>query len=156
MAHSVLERLFAQVVEQARSAIGAHQAVASLTLGPDWSQSIVAISLSDKYADFRSYNEKPQGTGIYTLVCRHNRPMRMTQEEIEAHPSWQNFGPEKGRHPPMRGWLAAPGGRIAHAGINTVLPSVPLVGYGYWSAQTSTPRSRARWIKVTAAALDPQ
>ena len=34
--------------------------------------------------------------------------MRMTQHEIEAHPAWQNFGAEKGRHPPMRGWLAVP------------------------------------------------
>ena len=30
------------------------------------------------------------------------------------------------------GWFAfAPGGRVAHAGISTVDPSVPLVGYGY-------------------------
>jgi GAF domain-containing protein len=105
---SFLEALFAALVEQARSAIGAHQAVASLTLGPDWSQTIVALSLSDKYGEFRAYNEKPQGTGIYTLVCRQNRPMRLTQGEIEAHPAWQNFGAEKGRHPPMRGWLAVP------------------------------------------------
>jgi GAF domain-containing protein len=103
-----LERLFEGVVEHARSAIGAHQAVASLTLGPEWSQTIVALSLSDKYADYRTYDEKPQGTGIYTLVCRQNRPMRLTQGEIEAHPAWQNFGSQSGRHPPMRGWLAAP------------------------------------------------
>lgn len=103
-----LQNLFAAVVEQARSAIGAHQAVASLTSSPDWSQTIVALSLSDKYGEYRTYNEKPQGTGIYTLVCRQNRPMRMTQDEIEAHPSWQSFGREKGRHPPMRGWLAVP------------------------------------------------
>jgi hypothetical protein len=32
----------------------------------------------------------------------------------------------------VRGWFAfAPGGRVAHAGISTVDPSVPLVGYGY-------------------------
>jgi len=103
-----LERLFAGVVEHARSTIGAHQAVASLTLGPDWSQTIVALSLSDKYADYRTYDEKPQGTGIYTLVCRQNRPMRLTQDEIEAHPAWRNFGSQEGRHPPMRGWLAVP------------------------------------------------
>lgn len=32
----------------------------------------------------------------------------MTQAELEAHPAWKGFGYEAGRHPPMRGWLAAP------------------------------------------------
>ena len=34
--------------------------------------------------------------------------MRMTQEELERHPSWRNFGQEAAHHPPMRGWLAVP------------------------------------------------
>lgn len=38
----------------------------------------------------------------------HNRPVRLTQAELEAHPAWQDFGPEAGKHPPMRGSLAAP------------------------------------------------
>jgi GAF domain-containing protein len=32
----------------------------------------------------------------------------MTQAELEAHPEWKEFGTEAGKHPPMRGWLAAP------------------------------------------------
>jgi GAF domain-containing protein len=32
----------------------------------------------------------------------------MTQAELEAHPAWQNFGTENVKHPPMRGWMAAP------------------------------------------------
>jgi GAF domain-containing protein len=32
----------------------------------------------------------------------------LSQEELEAHPEWKQFGTEAGKHPPMRGWLAAP------------------------------------------------
>lgn len=94
--------------EHARTIIGAHQAVTSLTRGPDWSQAISAVSLSDKYAAWRDYDAPPDGSGIYAEVCRTNRPMRLTQPELEAHPLWRGFGREAGRHPPLRGWLAVP------------------------------------------------
>jgi GAF domain-containing protein len=66
------------------------------------------VSLSDKYAAWRTYDERPDGSGIYRLVCHLNRPMRLTQSELEKHPAWQGFGAAAKRHPPMRGWLAAP------------------------------------------------
>ena len=28
--------------------------------------------------------------------------------ELEQHPAWKNVGLEAGKHPPMRGWMAAP------------------------------------------------
>jgi signal transduction histidine kinase len=34
--------------------------------------------------------------------------MRLTQEELEAHPAWRGFGSAAGSHPPLRGWLAVP------------------------------------------------
>jgi hypothetical protein len=40
--------------------------------------------------------------------------------------------------------------------MSTVLPSVPLVAYVYWSAHTSTPRARARSMSWMAAPLAPQ
>jgi PAS domain S-box-containing protein len=96
------------ITEKARDIIEAHQCVTSLTLGENWSQAIHKISLSDKYAQWRDYNEQPTGSGIYSLVCQMQRPMRMTQAELEAHQAWQGFGKEAKKHPPMRGWLAAP------------------------------------------------
>ena len=48
------------------------------------------------------------GSGIRALVCETNRPLRMTQAELEAHPRWRGFGHYAGKHPPMRGWLAVP------------------------------------------------
>jgi GAF domain-containing protein len=32
--------------------------------------------------------------------------VRLTQEEVEAHPAWTGFGDQAPDHPPLRGWLA--------------------------------------------------
>lgn len=115
-AASSLDEITRVVTEGARRIIGAHQAVTSFTVDENWGQAIHAISLSEKYAAYSGYDVKPDGSGIYHLVCQTNRPMRMTQRELEAHAAWRGFGTEAGRHPPMRGWLAVP--LIARDGRN--------------------------------------
>lgn len=102
------ESLYDYLVLQLRTVIGAHQSVMSLTQGDDWSQSINAVSLSDKYAHWRSYQAKPDGTGIYAQVCETNKSMRLTQAELERHPRWRGFGEHAASHPAMNGWLAVP------------------------------------------------
>ena len=104
------------LTEEARRIIGAHQAVTSLTVSEDWAQAINSVSLSDKYSAYRGYEDRPDGSGIYSLVCRTNRPLRMTQEELESHPAWRSFGKHAANHPPMRGWLAVP--LVGHGGRN--------------------------------------
>lgn len=103
-----IEEALQIVTDRAREIVGTHQGVTSLTLDRRWAQAVTAVSLSDKYTEFRSYDERPRGEGIYALVCESNRPMRMTQSELESHPSWRGFGEEAHRHPPLRGWLAVP------------------------------------------------
>jgi GAF domain-containing protein len=103
-----LDEVLAVVTEAAREIVGAHMAVTSVTTDEDWAQAIVHVSLSAKYAAWRSYDARPSGAGIYRLVCQSNRAMRLTQAELEADPAWRGFGAEAGRHPPLRGWLAAP------------------------------------------------
>ena len=93
---------------QVRVVIGAHQAAISLPHGGDWAQAINGVSLSDKYAAWGSYAAQTDGSGIYSLICQNNQPLRMTQAELEAHPRWRGFGEHAGQHPPMRGWLAVP------------------------------------------------
>jgi PAS domain S-box-containing protein len=100
--------LLQMVSDTAMDLIEAHQAVISLTINQDWAQAITAVSLSEKYSQYHSYDKMPDGSGIYRLVCEENRTYRMTQAELEAHPAWQAFGRERGTHPPMRGWLAVP------------------------------------------------
>ncbi len=106
--HHSLEALMQEVVEQARMIVGAHQAILSLTQGRDWTQSIRALSLSDKYAAWRHLVEQSDGSGIYAVVCETNRPLRLTQAELEAHPRWRGFGAYADKRPAMRGWLAVP------------------------------------------------
>jgi PAS domain S-box-containing protein len=103
-----IEETLSAVTDQARQIIGVHQAVASLTIGDNWEQSITAVSLSEKYLKWSDYKAIPDGSGIYRLVCETNQPMRLTQEELVAHPAWRGFGKDAAFHPPMRGWLAAP------------------------------------------------
>ncbi len=103
-----IEEVLQAIAEQARAIIGAHQSVTSLTINQNWVQAINAVSLSDKYAQWRDYDEPTDGSGIYACVCHMNRPMRMTQAELELHPRWRWFGNNAEKHPPMRGWLAAP------------------------------------------------
>jgi signal transduction histidine kinase/ActR/RegA family two-component response regulator len=110
-----IEEVLQAIAEQARAIIGAHQSVTSLTINQNWVQAINAVSLSDKYAQWRDYDEPTDGSGIYACVCHMNRPMRMTQAELELHPRWRGFGKNAEKHPPMRGWLAAPlTGRDGH------------------------------------------
>ncbi|WP_170319375.1 GAF domain-containing protein [Polyangium spumosum] len=111
-----LESVLGVITEEARRIIGAHQSVTSLTMGNDWSQAISTASLSAKYEPYRGYKTNATGKGIYTLVCQSNRPMRLTQAELLAHPAWRNFSGEGDKHPPLRGWLAAP--FVARSGKN--------------------------------------
>ena len=104
-----LEAAMQETVDQARAVVGAHQAVVSLTAREGGPQAINALSLSDKYANGRDFVKQSYASGIYSLVCETNSPMRLTQAELEALPHWRDFGDQAdNRHPPMRGWLAVP------------------------------------------------
>jgi PAS domain S-box-containing protein len=111
-----LENTLENINEAAQRIIGAHQGVVSLTRGPDWSQAINAVTLSDKYSAWRDFTTMPEGEGIYAWLCEENRPARMTQRELELHPRWRGFGNHAAEHPPMRGWLAAP--LVGRDGVN--------------------------------------
>ncbi|HAL37542.1 MAG TPA: hypothetical protein DCP03_05265, partial [Polaromonas sp.] len=65
--HHTLQGTLQEVAEQARGVIGAHQALISLTTGGDWTQAIHALSLSEKYAQYRDLIEPVDGSGIYAL-----------------------------------------------------------------------------------------
>jgi GAF domain-containing protein len=66
------------------------------------------FSLSPKYAAWSHYRVAAVGHGIHRWLTEQRKPVRLTQAELEAHPEWRGFGFEADRHPPMRGWLAAP------------------------------------------------
>ncbi|MCU0493707.1 MAG: GAF domain-containing protein [Chloroflexaceae bacterium] len=103
-ANEVLQR----TAELARALIGAHQSAAAIVVQQDWTSVRKFFSLSEKYAQWADYNTAATGYGLHGWLLRHNQPVRLSQAELEAHPEWKNFGTEAGKHPPMRGWLAAP------------------------------------------------
>jgi signal transduction histidine kinase len=106
--HREINDILDEITRTAAELIGARQGVTSLTVDDDWAQSINATYLAEEYAAWRDYDEQPTGEGIYSLVCRENRPMRLTQRELERHPAFRGFSEAADRHPPLRGWLAAP------------------------------------------------
>ena len=97
-----------EVADQLRSVIGAHQAFVTVVTDGDWEHQQSVVSLSDRYAPYRDLMQNVDGSGIYALVCETNRPMRLSQPELQAHPRWKGFGGYAGKHPPMIGWLAVP------------------------------------------------
>ncbi len=51
---------------------------------------------------------RPTAAASMRRCASHNRIMRLTQTELEAHPDWRGFGAHAAHHPAMRGWLAVP------------------------------------------------
>ncbi len=103
-------------VELVRDLIGAHQSAIAIIVQKDWGSVRKFFSLSPKYAAWAQYRTPAKGFGIHAWMLEHNAPIRLTQAELEAHPAWKGFGYEADRHPPMRGWLAAP--LIDRQGVN--------------------------------------
>jgi PAS domain S-box-containing protein len=104
--HQALDHTLQEVVDQARSVIGAHQAVISLSSGGG-SQSISAVSMSDKFGEWPAPPMPLDGSGIYAVVLETGRPLRLTHEALVAHPRFRNFA-RAGKHPPLRGLMAVP------------------------------------------------
>jgi GAF domain-containing protein len=101
-------RVLSAAVESIRVLIGAHQSAIAIIVQRDWQAVHKFFSLSEKYAAWADYRTPAKGVGIHAWMLEYNQPIRLTQAELEAHPAWLGFGSEAGRHPPMRGWLAAP------------------------------------------------
>ncbi len=104
-----LQATLQEVVEQARAVVCAHQAVISINSDVEQGHFVHAFSLSGKYDHWKTKElPSPDGSGIYAMVCETNKPVRMTQAELLAHPRWRGFGAHTANHPPMHGWMAVP------------------------------------------------
>lgn len=97
-----------EVADQLRGVIGAHQSFVTAVTDGKWDEATSVVSLSERYAPYRHLMQPPDGSGIYAIVCESNRPLRLNQAELEAHPRWKGFGAYASKHPPMNGWLAVP------------------------------------------------
>ncbi|TVS18587.1 MAG: response regulator [Gammaproteobacteria bacterium] len=145
-----LTGVFERVARLARQLIPAHQAVATATHNTAGEQKVHAVSLSDTYAAWRDYSEPLKNEGIYRLVLDQGRPMRLTQEQLERHPAYRHFGSERDRHPPLRGWLAAP--ILASDGRNLGLLQLSHREQGEFTAEDEALLQQL--ASVTAAAVE--
>ncbi len=136
--------------ELARAVTRSHQGAATLLVDGDWSQGRKYFSLSEKYAQWADYNTPATGFGIHGYVTKINYPLRLTQSELEAHPEWRDFGVEKAKHPPMRGWLVMP--LIGVDGLNYGFVQVTDRYEGDFTAEDEA--NLTRLGKLTSTALD--
>ncbi len=97
---------------QTRLSIGAHQSAISYVPHGDFHTAVHAVSLSEKYEKYNTYDVMPTGAGIWALIVKQKKAVCMTDGELHSHPLWKNFSGLKDarglEHPPMRGWLAVP------------------------------------------------
>jgi GAF domain-containing protein len=103
-----IDDLLHRTCHLARALTGAEQAALKVDLDHDAATARKFFNLSERYERWRDYRVDPRGIGIHAMTFAPGQVVRLTQEEVEAHPAWQAFGSQAGKHPPMRGWLATP------------------------------------------------
>ena len=105
-AAQTLDDLLRLVTEAAREVIGCHQGVGS-RLPNGWTDATTFVSLSERYASWRTYAVVPKGLGVLNAVTRENRPLRLTGAELAEHAEFRGLRDAPG-HPPLPDYLAAP------------------------------------------------
>jgi serine phosphatase RsbU (regulator of sigma subunit)/anti-sigma regulatory factor (Ser/Thr protein kinase) len=111
---STVDDVLAVVTDAAAMIVGAHQAVSS-RLVRGWEDASTYVGLSERYERYRDYDEVPKGLGVLNAVTRENKPLRLTPDELRAHPEFRGLRDAPG-HPPLPNYLAAP--LIARDGSN--------------------------------------
>jgi hypothetical protein len=102
-----LDHLLHRTCHLARALTGAEQAAFKVDLDGDGHAARKFFNLGERYERWRDYRVDPHGVGLHSLELAPGEVVRLTQEEVEAHPAWQGFGDQASSHPPMRGWLAS-------------------------------------------------
>jgi GAF domain-containing protein len=103
-----IDDLLHRTCHLARALTGAEQAALKVDLDGDGATARKFFNLSERYERWRDYRVDPHGLGLHGLALAPGEVVRLTQEEVEAHPAWQGFGTQAAKHPPLRGWLATP------------------------------------------------
>jgi GAF domain-containing protein len=101
-----LDDLLHRACSLARALTGAEQAALSVDLDGDGHAARKFFNLSAQYAAWRDFRVEPHGHGLHGIPLEPSEVVRLTQDEVLAHPAWTGFGNLADSHPPMRGWLA--------------------------------------------------
>ena len=101
-----IDDLLHRVCSLARALTGAEQAALSVDLDGDGHATRKFFNLSAEYARWRDFRVDPRNVGLHGLRLEPGVVVRLTQDEVEAHPAYGGFGNVADDHPPLRGWLA--------------------------------------------------
>jgi GAF domain-containing protein len=101
-----LDDLLHHACSLARALTGAEQAALSVDLDGDGKATRKFFNLSAQYARWRDFRVDPSGLGLHGIRLEPGEVVRLTQDQVEAHPDFTGFGEVADTHPPMRGWLA--------------------------------------------------
>ena len=142
--------ILAQAAELARVITRAHQSAAVQLVGEGWAYARKYFSLSEKYSAWSDYRQPATGAGIHGFAHKIDKPLRLTDAELRAHPEWRNFSGSADHHPPMRGWLVTP--LIGSDGLNYGFIQVSDRLEGEFTQQDET--NLIRLATLTSTALD--
>lgn len=110
-----IQNILREITEKARGIIGAHQALALIYVPENTAaaaHTLSVVSLSDKWIACRDGTDPfcclNTPGGLHDDVCRSNRTLRLTQDELKAHPRWRSSELTGHACIDLRGWLAVP------------------------------------------------
>jgi PAS domain S-box-containing protein len=90
-AHPSPENTMQEVADQACRVVGCQQAMVSLAESNDWSRMVTSVSLSGKYAPWRSHGPAPLGAYVEAKMGEPRGALRLTQLQLEADPGWREL-----------------------------------------------------------------
>jgi signal transduction histidine kinase len=100
-----LDDVLRVVTERAREIVGATQSVTSQTTNQDWANAVTAVSVTASGTGPRLALVPPSGPALLAEVCQTNRPMRLSQVELQE-PVARPRRKREGRR--LQAWMAAP------------------------------------------------
>jgi hypothetical protein len=81
-----IDDLLHRTCHLARALTGAEQAALKVDLDVDAATARKFFNLSERYEPWRDYRVDPRGFGLHGLAP--GEVVRLTQDEVEAHPAW--------------------------------------------------------------------
>ncbi len=102
------EGLLQQLLDEIRDAVGTHLASLHLLPAEPGGNLLPTVSLSDKYAKWRTFSAPVQGLGLLALSKRGAGVLRLNESQLISHPAFLNYSRHATDHPPLRALLSVP------------------------------------------------
>jgi PAS domain S-box-containing protein len=111
-----VDEMLRETTARAAETIGTHQAVTSLTVDRDGARPLTATYRSGTHAEVGPGLGGAALTGVAAEVCRTNRPLLLSQAELERRQDWRETADTSPSSPRLRGYLGVP--LVGHEGRN--------------------------------------